>query len=195
MQNIKHVGRAIDTGRKCLIAYRTIPNDAYNCLIIPTDKLEGEQHDSLIGIVESNAGQSAYELAEVLARNLFSDGSNMLSSLHRRGLLVKMPTDKIEMIPNTQSRINLAELNQNIAEQKGVSVQDLALQDSTKVVTSSKELPPVQDDQATNSDKQLSPEDLAKKYRSEADKLSKQAAELRRKADDLIPTKRVLKSK
>jgi len=106
-----------------------------------------------------------------------------------------MPTDKIEMIPNTQSRINLAELNQNIAEQKGVSVQDLALQDSTKVDTSSKELPPVQDDQATNSDKQLSPEDLAKKYRSEADKLSKQAAELRRKAEDLIPTKRVLKSK
>lgn len=195
MNNIKHVGRAVETGRKCLVAYRTIPNDAYNCLVIPTDRLDQDQHDSLITLVESNAGQTAYELAEVLARNLFPDGTNILAALHRKGLLVKMPTDKIDMIPNTQTKINLAQLNQVIAEQRGVSVQDLALQDNTKEIASAKELPVVEEKTKVAPEVNLSPEEMAKQYRSEADKLSKQAAELRRKAEDLVPTKRVSKSK
>lgn len=200
MANIKHVGRLTDTGRKCLVAYRTIPNDAYNCLIIPTEKLDPSYHDSLINLVESNAAQSAYEFSEVLARNLFPDGSNMLSTLHRKGLLVKTPTDKIDMIPNMQSRINLAQLNQVIAEQRGVSVQDLALQNPTQEITNSKEMPNIiKDDPSKTSSQSVSehstPEDLARHYRSEADKLSKQAADLRRKAEDLVPTKRASKSK
>lgn len=195
MNNIKHVGRAVETGRKCLVAYRTIPNDAYNCLVIPTDRLDQDQHDSLITLVESNAGQTAYELAEVLARNLFPDGTNILAALHRKGLLVKMPTDKIDMIPNTQTKINLAQLNQVIAEQRGVSVQDLALQDNTKEIASAKELPVVEEKSKVAPEVNLSPEEMAKQYRSEADKLSKQAADLRRKAEDLVPTKRASKSK
>lgn len=204
MANLKHIGRNVQNGRRCLVAYRTIPNDAYNCLIIPTDKLEPDQHDSLINLVESNAGQSSYEFAEVLARNLFPDGTNMLATLHRKGLLVKTPTDKIEMVPNMQTSINLAQLNQVIAEQKGISVQDLALQDSIKEVASAKEIPQetVEDPAKTNSTiaktvdtSSLSPEEQAKHYRSEADKLSKQAAELRRKAEELVPIKRPVKSK
>ena len=35
-----------------------------------------------------------------------------------------------------------------------------------------------------------SPEDQAKFYRSQADRLSKQAAEMRRKAEELVPTKK-----
>jgi len=34
------------------------------------------------------------------------------------------------------------------------------------------------------------PEDQAKFFRSQADKLSKQAAEMRRKAEELVPTKK-----
>lgn len=202
MANIKHVGRFTENGRKCLVAYRTIPNDAYNCLIIPTERLEPDQHDSLINLVESNAAQSAYEFAEVLARNLFPDGSNMLSTLHRKGLLIKTPTDKIDMIPNMQSRINLAQLNQVIAEQRGVSVQDLALQNPSQEVATVKETPAAKEDNITKTTSQSvtpsepsSPEDLARQYRSDADKLSKQAAELRRKAEELVPTKRAAKSK
>jgi hypothetical protein len=202
MANIKHVGRIIENGRKCLVAYRTIPNDAYNCLIIPTERLEPSQHDSLINLVESNAAQNAYEFAEVLARNLFSDGSNMLATLHRKGLLVKTPTDKIDMIPNMQSRINLAQLNQVIAEQRGISVQDLALQNPAQEVASIKETSVKKQDDVTKTTAQsvaqieiLSPEDQAHQYRSEADKLSKQAAELRRKAEELVPIKRAAKSK
>lgn len=202
MANIKHVGRFVDTGRKCLIAYRTIPNDAYNCLAIPTEKLAPDQHDSLINLVESNAAQSAYEFAEVLARNLFPDGTNMLSTLHRRGLLLKTPTDKVDMIPNMQARVNLATLNQVIAEQRGVSVQDLALQDNSKETGTAKEIPAAKADDPSKTTSQSvtpmeasSPEEQAKHFRSEADRLSKQAAELRRKAEELVPTKRATRSK
>lgn len=198
MPNIKHVGRYIGSGRKCLVAYRTIPNDAYNCLVVPTEALDQDQHDSLIRLVESNASQASYEFAEVLARNLFPDGTNMLTTLHRKGLLVKVPTDKIEMIPNTQTKIALADLNQMIAEQRGVSVQDLALQDNSREVATAKELPVKEEQKAEKlvtpiEDSNLSPEDQARQFRSEADKLSKQAAELRRKAEELVPTKRPAK--
>ena len=36
----------------------------------------------------------------------------------------------------------------------------------------------------------LTDEDLATKYRSDADRLSKEAAELRRQAEELVPTKK-----
>ena len=122
----------------------------------------------------------------------------MLTTLHRKGLLVKVPTDKIEMIPNTQTKIALADLNQMIAEQRGVSVQDLALQDNSREVATAKELPVKEEQKAEKlvtpiEDSNLSPEDQARQFRSEADKLSKQAAELRRKAEELVPTKRPAK--
>jgi hypothetical protein len=40
------------------------------------------------------------------------------------------------------------------------------------------------------SNQPLSDEDLARKYRSDADRLSKEAAELRRQAETLVPTKK-----
>ena len=40
----------------------------------------------------------------------------------------------------------------------------------------------------------LSDEALAKSYRSQADRLSKEAAELRRQAEELVPTKKKVKA-
>lgn len=192
MNSIKHVGRFVKNGRKCLVVYRTLPGDAYNCLVVPTESVTDGYHDSLINLVESNAAQSSNEFAEVLARNIFPDGSVMLASLHKQGKLLKVPTDQIEMIPNTQQRIKLDELNLLIAEQKGVAVDDLAITDDikqTKVevkeIAQVNELPkePIMQEN-------LSIEQRATKLRGEADKLSKQAAELRRQAEELVPTKR-----
>lgn len=202
MNNIKHVGRFIKNGRKCIVAYRTLPGDAYNCLVIPTEAVEDSYHDSLINLVESNAAQSAYEFAEVLARNNFSDGSVMLASLHKQGKLVKIPTDQIEMIPNTTTRIKLDELNLMIAEQRGVAVDELALTDSNKKDTTEvREVAQVNKLPKTdtvkveevNSKEDLSAlpkEEQATKLRGMADKLSKQAAELRRQAEALVPSKK-----
>lgn len=204
MENLKHVGRIVNTGRKCLVAYRTLPNDAFNCVIIPTETLEPAQHDALITLVESAAAQEAYEFAEALARAMFPDGSNMLAALHTRGLMLSVPTDKIEMCPNPNALINLAELNQLIAEQQGVSVQDLALRsnvDNIEVrnLAEVNDLPVEDSDDITkttsssvNQTEEISksPEEQARQFRSQADKLSKQAAELRRKAEELVPVKK-----
>lgn len=211
MQTLKHVGRIKSTGRRCLVVFRTLPGDAFSCLIIQTESLDASQHDSLINLVESNAAQSANEFSEVLARAVFGDGSTMLPSLHARGLLYKFPTDQIEMVPNTQAVILLSELNQIIAQQAGVSVQDLAIRPSAKENVEVQELAKVQDispntgntdplmDQydagrttsaSVNEDGILTDDMLAKKYRSDADRLSKEAAQLRRMAEELVPTKK-----
>ena len=125
MAELKHVGRVIATGKKCIVAYRTLPGDAYSCLVIPTDRLDDSYHNAIINLVESNAAQTSYEFAEALDRTQFPDGSRMLPSLHSKGLLVKAPTSEVEMIPNLSTSILLSELNQLIAESRGIAIDDL----------------------------------------------------------------------
>lgn len=198
MADIKHVGRIVSTGRKCIVVYRTLPGDAFNALIIPTENLSESYHDALINLVDSTSAQTSNELSEVLARALFPDGSTMLPSLHVKGLLNKVPTDQILMTPNPSQSILLSELNQIIAEQLGVSVQDLSIKpekpptEVQEVATAIDISPKINNtetviDQASS---ELSKEQLAKKYRSDADRLSKEAAQLRRLAEELIPIKK-----
>lgn len=189
MTDYKHVGRIRVTGRKVLVAYRTLPSDPYHALVIQTESLGPEQHDSIIKIVESSAGQSAYELAEVLARSRFPDGSVMLAALHVQGRLTKVPTKDIDMVPNSRVTVPLDELNRMIAEQRGVGIEDLAVKpvDSREVATIN-ELNTV--NAPTPPDTALSDADLARKYRSDALRLSKEAAALRRMADQLAPSKK-----
>lgn len=204
MQDLKHVGRAKVTGKKVLVAYRTLPGDAYNCLVIPTENLSDANHDALIQLVESPAAQNSFEFAEVLARAKFPDGSTMLPALHGQGRLIKVGTDQITMTPNFTTAVVLSELNQMIADQRGVAVGDLAVRAATPTgktevveVASIKDISP---SAKTTSEsvsegvqldvQNLSTEDQAKKFRSEADRLSKQAAALRRQAEELAPTKK-----
>ena len=210
MVNLKHVGRIKATGKKCLVAFRTLPGDAYSCLIIPTENLQDDQHDSLIQLVESPSGQSVSEFAEALSRAKFPDGSTMLPNLHATRRLIKVPTDQILMTPNFQTSVSLAELNQIIAEQKGVAVDELALRDDAVAKKAEViEVAQVKDMMAEKKDDNVAkttsasvndseslqvptggPDEVAKFYRSQADKLAKQAAEFRRKAEDLAPTKK-----
>jgi hypothetical protein len=203
MSALKHIGRVIATNKKCIVAYRTLPGDAHYCLIVPTENLPDSYHDSIINLVESSAGQDAYEFAEAMARTNFSDGSTMLAALHTQGRLVKAPTSSIEMTPTPTYSIQLSELNQVIAEQRGVPVDELALHgapDKVKEMPQEKAQP--EDNpfvrttsQSVNEESKIettfdTPESEAKHYRSQADKLAKQAAEFRRKAEELVPTKK-----
>ena len=199
MSDLKHVGRIATTGKKCVVVFRTLPGDAFNCLIVLTESLPASYHDALINLVDSSGAQGNPELSELLARALFPDGSTMLPSLHSKGFLVKVPTDKIEMTPNSSININLAELNQIIAEQRGISVQDLMPDTQVTEIASVNDISPTNNDHvadegkttsSTVSNEGLSSEALAKKYRSDADRLSKEAAQLRRMAEDLVPTKK-----
>jgi len=205
---LKHVGRVVPTGRKCLVAYRTLPGDSSNCLIVPTEGLTDAQHDAIINLVNSTAGQDANEFAEVMARTNFPDGSIMLANLHVNGKLIKVPTGQIEMTPNTQMKILLSELNQIIADQRGVPVDNLAITLSSKEdkksevreIASAKDISPKAGEDVTKTvaERQeetdvlasMTPDQHAAKLRSEADRLYKQAAVLRKEAEELSPTKK-----
>jgi hypothetical protein len=207
---MKHVGRIKTNGKKCVVVFRTLPGDAYNCLVAPTENLPDSYHDALINLVESSGGQSSNEFGEVMARSQFPDGSVMLAALHTQGRLLKVSTDQIEMIPNSTTAIQLSELNQIIAEQQGVAVDALSLKSG--ITADPKKTPDVEiqevgsvsemaketaDVSKTTSSSALmeetveqTPEAQAKRFRSEADRLAKQAAEMRRKAEELAPTKK-----
>jgi len=206
MAELKHVGRVKATNKKCLVAYRSLPGDAYNCLIIPTENMPDIYHDALINLVESGAGQSSYELAEALDRTQFPDGSRMLPWLHVNNRLIKAPTNAIEMTPTVQYSLLLSELNQIIAEQRGVPIDQLALQESPEKEAEKLTATKLNDPSLNIQNKQVgaegeiaqqiqsesfdSPEAEAKWYRSQADKLAKEAASYRRKAEELVPTKK-----
>jgi hypothetical protein len=196
---LKHVGRVKRNNRKVVVAYRTLPEDGENCVVVTTENLAAEDHDALMKAVESDAGQSAYEFAECMARTTLPDGSNMLSRFHTTGKMVKLETSAVEMTPDRVTVIGLDVLNNTIAEQKGVTVNDLALKGPTTQNKPDTAKMPVVEDVApaavteAATDGVLSDEDLARSYRSQADRLSKEAAELRRQAEALVPTKKAKK--
>lgn len=209
MQALKHVGKIKSTNKKVLVAYRTLPGDAYSCLVVPTENLPDDQHNAIINLVESPAAQESYEFAEALDRTQFPDGSRMLPALHVQKKLIKISTDQVMMTPTTSASILLSELNQIIAEQRGVAVDGLSIspsnQEKSKAevveVATARELPPETADVTKTTSASVNesyvaeetfatPEAEAKFYRSQADKLAKEAAAFRRKAEELAPTKK-----
>jgi hypothetical protein len=196
MSNLKHVGRQVNNKRKVVVAYRVIPGDSENCIVVPTESLMAEEHDTLMKLVESDAGQTAYELADAMARTRLPDGRIMLSAFHSTGRFAKMPTKNVEMTPNRNTVINLAELNETIAAQKGVAVEDLAVQPTAQKNTPVNETTaPVVEEAAVEplqaaTDGVLTDDQLAAQYRSQADAMFKEAKRLREQAEELAPTKK-----
>ncbi len=186
MVELKHVGRVKATGKKCLVAYRTLPGDAYHAVIIPTENLPDSYHDALIQLVESSSAQDSYELADVLSRTNFPDGSTMLAALHTQGRMIRVPTSDISMTPTLSESINLDELNALIAEQRGIAIDDLHIK-SENSQTEIKEIVEVKDITPPKDEEQMTSVDRAAKYRSEADRLYKEAAKLRKLALELDP--------
>jgi len=196
---LKHVGRIATNQRKVIVAYRVVPGEPDQCLVVQTENLDASEHDSLIKAVESSAGQSAYEFGEAMARNTLADGRNMLAGFHTTGKLRKFPTKMIEMTPDNKTVINLEELNNLIAEQKGVTVADLALKgadgETVKPSEEATTADPVADYTAepvpaASDDGVITDEQLAAQYRSQADALFKEAKALREQAEALVPTKK-----
>lgn len=202
MADVKHVGRIKANGRKCLVVFRVLPNDPDHCLILETQNLEDSTHDSVINLVESNAGQTAYELGEAMARTTLPDGSTMLPRFHATQQFVKLKTSEVEMTPNAAYSVLLSELNEAIASQKGVTVSDLALgsdEAEVETIATSQEVPAplsesVVEDVQTVNEQPLTNEALAAQYRSQADAMFKEAKKLREQAEELVPTKRKSKA-
>lgn len=192
MADIKHVGRMLNNKRRVVVAFRTVPNEPENCVVITTENLSADEHDTLIKMVESTAGQEANDLSQVMARTVLPDGRNMLTHFHRTGKMVKVPTNEVEIMPNRNTSILLSELNEEIAKLKGVTVADLATPPGTNNAASNAA---TQEATALVTDEPLSDEALAAKYRSDADRLYKEAKRLREEAEALSPTKKSTKKK
>lgn len=198
MAILKHVGRIVTNKRKVIVAYRVVPNEPDNCIVVTTENLMADEHDALMRLVESDPGQSANDLADVMARTVLPDGRIMLAAFHATGKLIKVSTDQVEMTPNMQTTILLKELNELIAQQEGVSVADLAVKPNKSSEVSSEITAEPQTETILEQpviDEPLSDEALASKYRSDADRLYKEAKRLREEAERLSPTKKKVTEK
>ena len=199
---LKHVGRIASNRRKVVVAYRVVPDEPENCVVVQTENLSADEHDALIKAVESAAGQEAEEFAVAMARAYLPDGRNMLSGFHTTGKMRKVAQSEVEMTPNGNTVINLAELNKLIAEQKGVTVGDLAMRSNPAEAAPAPEGEVDAVAQYTETQSQvaepasdgiITDEQLAAQYRSQADALFKEAKALREQAEELVPTKRKTK--
>lgn len=192
---MKHVGKMINNGAKIAVVYRTLPGDAFSALVVGTGSLQESYHDSLMSLIQG-AGQSANELAELLAVRKFPDGSNMLEYLHTKGYLKKVPTTGVLMTPTPTDSIPLDQLNHIIAEQKGVTLDELAITDGVNPNPKTK----VEHEPKIEESNPATPVNVhegpvtAKDLRSMADKLFKEAQLLRKKADELEPPVKKVKA-
>jgi len=128
----KHVGRN-KHGSRLVVVFREIPGAEDHCLVVLSDSLMDMYHDQLIREVNSKEAQATVDLFEVLTRRTFGDGSQMLNSLHEKGLLKKYPVSEIEMQPMPNRIVPLSMVNDQIA---GKSPTDPA--DVTPVVEGAK---------------------------------------------------------
>jgi hypothetical protein len=188
---MKHVGKMKNNSARVVIVYRTLPGDPHSALVVGTQGLGDSYHDTLMTIVESESGQQANELADVLAVRRFPDGSNMLGYLHGNGHLIKVKTALVNVTPDSQTTIPLNELNELVAKQKGVSIEDLAVNDGSQQTKDKKKREAkkiVTEDETPKVTEtfEMSPAEL----RSRADALFKQAQVLRKQADELDPPKK-----
>ena len=198
MKTLKHIGKLKNTGAKVLVVFRTLPGESNQALVLPVAQLPDAYHDSIMTLVETDEAQQSFEFGEIMFTRLFPDGRPMLRAMQADNRLAKMATDNVIMTPTPTSEIQLDNLNVLIAEQKNVAVDDLYTfvkgapkKDDTVVqnIAEVKELPKSESSkmQASNN-AALSDKDIAKSLRSQADALYKEAARLRREAEDLDPT-------
>ena len=111
---LKHVGKHND--KRCVIIFRKIPELEHMALVVYSDLLPRMTHDEIMRAVESPQGQQAAEIADVLFRTIMADGTNCLESLHRNGLMKKVPTNQVLVTPTSTSSVRLDELNDILDE-------------------------------------------------------------------------------
>lgn len=193
MKNLKHIGRLKNTGVKVLVVFRTLPGESNMALVLPTTSLPDSSHDAVIQLVESDQAQETNELGEIMFIRRLPDGRPMLQAMQVENRLQKVPTDIVVMTPTLNDAIPLDELNLLIAQQRNCAVDDLAnfvtgFRQKSETVTETVEPVTESFQQATvENTEPLSDKDLARNYRSQADAMYKEAARLRRQADELDP--------
>jgi hypothetical protein len=187
MKSLKHIGKIAKTKEHVLVVFRTLPGDAGSALVLPTAGLSDTYHEAVNQLVETIQAQDSGEFGEILFTRLFPDGRPMLRALRADGLLHKVPTDTIIMLPAANTEILLSDLNVLIAEQRNCAVDDLChfVTGATTPVDVVNEVG--RDIGEPVESAVLSDTDLASTYRRQAAALVKEAADLSSQADLLDP--------
>jgi hypothetical protein len=199
-KSLKHVGKIKNTGSKVLVVFRTLHGESNTALVLPTATLPDIYHNSIMELVETDMAQQSNELGEILFVRSFPDGRNMLQAMQADNRLQKVATDNVIMSPSVNSNTPLDQLNILIAEQRNCTVDDLCTfvkgaapanknAEVTEVASVTKTTSNDAPLQAVGNEV-LSDTDIAKSYRSQADALYKEAALLRKQADELDPPKK-----
>ena len=132
MAFLRHIGRHGE--RNIAILYRQVPNEDHMCLVIQPDVLPAHWHDSIMKVLESEVGQQAEELADALHRSLFTDGRNILETLHFEKMIKKVRTADIIVTPRPGATIRLDELNKMLNEMKqgAEAIKKMAANDASR---------------------------------------------------------------
>lgn len=135
---IKHVGK--HSNKKVIILYRTVPGESHMCLVCYPETLPRHIHDDLMKALESDSGQQAKEFSDYLFRYMLSDGNNALSTLHKEGMIKKVPTNQVIVTPTASSNVRLDELNEILDKmaQGEQAVKELANLDASAGLTGKK---------------------------------------------------------
>lgn len=203
MASFKHVGRIKSTNAKVLVVFRTLPGESNYSLVMPVANLSDDYHNSIMKLVETPEAQDAFEFGEIMFSRSFPDGRPMLRAMQADNILQRVATDNVTMSPSPGVEIELQQLNVLIAEQKNCAVDDLHtfVSGAPTKSTTVEEIVEVRDlgrdvgepniPQAqplkAKPNEALSDKDIAKSYRSQADSMYKEAAKLRKDADELDP--------
>lgn len=111
---LKHTGILNNTGKNVVVVFMALPEDADHALVVDTDALPDMYNEALRKVVESVEAQQAKNLADVLARRMAPDGSNMtmLQKFHAANRLMKTPVHNVTMTPKKGVRWPLSEVLQ-----------------------------------------------------------------------------------
>lgn len=107
----KHIGQLKNTGVRCVVVYRTVPDDPSSCLIVETDRLPDMYHDNVMECVNSPEAQKTNNFYDILNRRTFADGQNALQALHYKGFLRKAQVAQVTLLPFPGHELPLAMLN------------------------------------------------------------------------------------
>lgn len=113
----KHVGKIGE--KPCVIVFREVPNEPENCLIVESNSLTEQKHDDLMNVVQSAEAQESNNIADVLSRRQFTDGSNILNDLHFSKKLQKVSVDLVFLTPTPSQKVSLKEVNAEINKIEG----------------------------------------------------------------------------
>lgn len=108
-QIMKHVG--VYGGKPCVVVFRELPDDTDHALVCMSNTLDGQFHDDVMSVVDSQEGQESNNISDVLFRRRLSDGENMLEALHTRGKLQRVPVDMVKLTPLPNQTVELKEVN------------------------------------------------------------------------------------